>query len=122
MSVLLKYIEVAMMEMISALEFFLLFFIIGLFGIWIWALVDIVTSKFKEDIMQIVWLLVVFFLPFLGVLLYLLIGRSMKRLPPEDQNPADKYDHLAKLKSLLDEGILTPEEYEAEKEKILNRF
>jgi len=47
----------------------------------------------------------------------------MNRIPPpEEQNPADKFDHLTKLKSLLDEGILTPEEYEAEKEKILNRF
>jgi hypothetical protein len=71
--------------------------------------------------MQILWLLVVFFLPFLGVLLYLIIGRSMKRIPPDGQNPSDKFDHLTKLKSLLDEGILTPEEYEVEKEKILNR-
>lgn len=110
-----------MMEMMLGLNLFLLFIVIGLFAVWIWAMIDIITSKFKEDIMQIVWLLVVFFLPFLGVLLYLLIGRTMKRIPPEDQNPADKYDHLAKLKSLLDEGILTPEEYEAEKQKILSR-
>ena len=72
-------------------------------------------------LMQIVWLLVVFFLPFIGVLLYLLIGRSMKRSVPDESNPGEKYDHLTKLKSLLDEGILTPEEYETEKEKILNR-
>ncbi|ADR33713.1 putative integral membrane protein [Sulfuricurvum kujiense DSM 16994] len=111
-----------MMEMMLGLNLFLVFIVIGLFAIWIWAMIDIITSKFKEDLMQIVWLLVVFFLPFLGVLLYLLIGRTMKRIPPEEQNPADKYDHLAKLKSLLDRGILTPEEYEAEKEKILNRF
>lgn len=111
-----------MMEMMLGLNLFLIFIVIGLFAVWIWAMIDIITSKFKEDIMQIVWLLVVFFLPFLGVLLYLLIGRSMKRIPPDEQNPADKYDHLAKLKSLLDEGILTPEEYESEKEKILNRF
>lgn len=110
------------MEMMLGLNLFLVFIVIGLFAIWIWAMIDIITSKFKEDLMQIVWLLVVFFLPFLGVLLYLLIGRSMKRIPPEEQNPADKFDHLAKLKSLLDQGILTPEEYEAEKEKILNRF
>jgi hypothetical protein len=45
----------------------------------------------------------------------------MKRIPPDGQNPSDKFDHLTKLKSLLDEGILTPEEYEVEKEKILNR-
>jgi hypothetical protein len=110
-----------MMEILLGLNLFFLFIIVGMFAIWIWALVDIITSKFKEDLMQIVWLLVVFFLPFIGVLLYLLIGRSMKRIPPEDHNPSEKYDHLTKLKSLLDEGVLTPEEYEAEKEKILNR-
>ena len=31
----------------------------------------------------------------------------------------DKYDKLAKLKKLLDEGVLTQEEFELEKEKIL---
>jgi len=110
-----------MMEMFVGLNLFLLFILVGLFAIWIWALIDIITSKFQDDIMQIVWLIVVFFLPFLGVLVYLLIGRSMKRTPLDEQNPGDKYDHLTKLKSLLDEGILTPEEYEAEKEKILRR-
>jgi len=110
-----------MFEMLLGLNLFLLFIIVGMFAIWIWALVDILTSKFKEDLMQIVWLLVVFFLPFLGVVLYLLIGRTMKRITPEEQSPSAKYDHLTKLKSLLDEGVLTPEEYEAEKEKILNR-
>lgn len=109
------------MEMMLGLNLFLIFIVIGLFAIWIWAMIDIITSKFKEDMMQIVWLLVVFFLPFLGVLLYLLIGRSMKRFPPDEQHPNDKYDQLAKLKSLLDDGILTNEEYEAEKQKILSR-
>ncbi|PHM17561.1 MAG: hypothetical protein CJD30_05775 [Sulfuricurvum sp. PD_MW2] len=108
-----------MMDLFVGLNLFLLFIIIGLFAIWIWALIDILTSKFNEDLMQIVWLLVVFFLPFIGVLLYLLIGRTMKRQSPNESNPSDKYDHLTKLKSLLDEGILTTEEYEAEKEKIL---
>jgi len=111
-----------MMEILLGLNLFFLFIIVGMFAIWIWALVDIITSKFKEDLMQIVWLLVVFFLPFIGVLLYLLLGRNMKRIPPEEQNPSTKYDHLTKIKSLLDEGILTPEEYEMEKEKILKSF
>jgi len=109
------------MEMLFGLELFLLFIIVGLFLIWIWAMMDIITSKFKEDLMQIVWLLIVFFLPFIGVLLYLLIGRNMKRIPPDEDNPGLKYDHLTKLKALLDEGILTPEEYETEKEKLLKR-
>jgi hypothetical protein len=111
-----------MMEIVLGLNLFFLFIIVGMFAIWIWALVDIITSKFKEDLMQIVWLLIVFFLPFIGVLLYLLLGKNMKRIPPEEQNPSTKYDHLTKIKSLLDEGILTPEEYEMEKEKILKSF
>jgi|GEM_PF-884507 len=111
-----------MMEILLGLNLFLLFILVGMFAIWIWAMIDIITSKFKEDLMQVVWLLVVFFLPFIGVLLYLLLGRNMKRTPLEEQNPSHKYDHLTKLKSLLDEGILTPEEYEAEKEKILKSF
>ncbi|MCX6074055.1 MAG: SHOCT domain-containing protein [Campylobacterales bacterium] len=108
------------MEMFMGLHLFLLFIILGLFLIWIWAMIDIITSKFKEDLMQIIWLLVVFFLPFIGVLLYLLIGRMMKQMPPDEYSSGQKYDHLTKLKDLLDSGAITPEEYEREKEKILN--
>jgi uncharacterized membrane protein len=71
--------------------------------------------------MQIVWLLVVFFLPFLGVLLYLLIGRSMKQsIQQKDNDPTLRYAHLEKLKTLLDSGVISETEFEAEKEKILN--
>ncbi len=111
-----------MLEILLGLNLFLLFIIVGMFAIWIWAMIDIITSKFKEDLMQVVWLLVVFFLPFIGVLLYLLLGRNMKRLPTTEHNPSEKYDHLKKIKALLDEGILTPEEYEAEKGKILSLY
>ena len=36
-------------------------------------------------------------------------------------NTSDKYDQLKKIKELLDEGILTQEEYDAEKKKILEK-
>ena len=48
---------------------------------------------------------------------------SIKRLKPDKKrNGTDdsKYDKLQKIKKLLDEGILTKEEYEVEKKKILN--
>lgn len=105
--------------------FVLLFYatIIGVFILWLWALVDIITSKFKENLMQIVWLLVVFFLPFIGVVLYLLIGKSMKisnDICPDNLNV--KYDQLSKIKELLDNGAISQEEFESEKEKILNAY
>ena len=34
--------------------------------------------------------------------------------------PQDKYDRLSKLKALLDAGAITPQEYEAEKKKVLS--
>ncbi|HET8736198.1 MAG TPA: SHOCT domain-containing protein [Pricia sp.] len=42
---------------------------------------------------------------------------------PEDGQPqaTDKYDQLAKLKDLFDEGVLTEKEYEAEKKKLLGQ-
>jgi hypothetical protein len=37
------------------------------------------------------------------------------------QSQTDKYDQLAKLKTLFDDGILTEEEYKAEKSKLLSK-
>lgn len=110
------------MDLFIGLNIFLLFMVIGLFILWIWALVDIIVSKFQDTIMQVVWLLVVFFLPVIGVILYLLVGRSTKRVSDftsEERN--QKYDQLSKLKKLLDEGVISQDEFESEKEKILNR-
>lgn len=36
-------------------------------------------------------------------------------------NTSDKYDQLKKIKKLLDDGVLTQEEYDAEKKKILEQ-
>jgi len=45
---------------------------------WIWDIVDIIKSCFKDDSGKVVWLLVVLLLPFLGLILYLTIGRGQK--------------------------------------------
>jgi hypothetical protein len=39
--------------------------------------------------------------------------------PPPMLPKEDKYDRLIKLKKLLDEGVLTKEEFDREREKIL---
>jgi len=60
------------MEILGALLGFVVFIL------WIWALIDILKSDFKDNINKIIWLLVVFVLNFLGVLLYYFIGRGQK--------------------------------------------
>lgn len=54
-------------------------FLIGIivFILWVWAIIDIVKSKFPGN-NQIVWLLVVILLPALGTLLYVFIGRDQR--------------------------------------------
>ena len=46
-------------------------------AIWIWALIDILRSEFSGS-NKIIWLLVVFFIPVLGLVLYLAMGRKQK--------------------------------------------
>ncbi|MBL4655436.1 MAG: PLDc_N domain-containing protein [Bacteroidia bacterium] len=44
---------------------------------WIWALIDILRSNFKDGSAKLVWLLVTVFVP-LGFILYFIIGRKQR--------------------------------------------
>ena len=48
-----------------------------LFGIYIFVLVDILKSEFR-GYNKIIWILLVLFLPALGTILYLIIGRKQR--------------------------------------------
>jgi len=57
----------------------LLFFV--LFGLlvltfWVWTLLDIVKNGRLNSSEKVIWILVVFFFPLLGSLLYLAVGRK----------------------------------------------
>lgn len=45
--------------------------------LWIYCLIDILKNKFEQND-KIVWVLVVIFLPILGFILYLFIGKNKK--------------------------------------------
>jgi hypothetical protein len=60
---------------------------LGVFGLivallaslfWLWMLIDALTNNGLEPTMKIVWALVIFFLPFLGALAYLIVGRKSR--------------------------------------------
>lgn len=93
---------------------------VAIFALWIWALVDIIRSTFSDIAIKVVWFLLVFFLPLIGFILYVIIGKSTK-VSDNALQTNQKYDDLQRLKSLHQSGALTDEEYESEKQKILLR-
>ena len=51
---------------------------LGLTVLWVLAIVEIIRSEFQDKTERIIWLLLVILLPFLGTILYLMIGRKSR--------------------------------------------
>ncbi len=119
------------------LDLFWTILIIFLFVAWIWVLISVLIDMFRNDISgwaKALWVLFIVFLPILGVLAYLIVHgsdmsqRQMDRAT-EAQEAQDEYirdvagstqaDELAKLASLRDQGVLSADEYQAQKAKLL---
>ena len=119
------------------LDLFWTILIIFLFVAWIWVLFSVLIDVFRNDISgwsKALWVLFIVFLPILGVLAYLIVHgsdmpqRQMDRAT-EAQEAQDEYirdvagstqaDELAKLASLRDQGVLSADEYQAQKAKLL---
>lgn len=63
------------MDFLSILSFLIPFVLV--FGCWLWSLIDILKGEFS-GFNKIIWLLLVIFIPFLGMVLYLIVGRKQK--------------------------------------------
>ena len=110
-----------------------------LFFVWIWLLITIFIDIFRSDISgwgKAGWVLFVIILPFLGVLIYLIVngGKMQERAlkAHSDQMAAQNAyikeaagsggssaDELEKLASLHAQGVLTDDEFAAQKAKLL---
>ncbi|MFB3049785.1 MAG: SHOCT domain-containing protein [Acidimicrobiia bacterium] len=111
---------------------------IFLFIIWIWLLISVFIDIFRNDISgwgKALWVIFVIVLPFLGVLIYLIVHgddmqeRAMNRAAGQQAAQAayiqdvagsgSTADELEKLKGLHDRGVLTDDEFAAQKQKVL---
>ena len=113
-------------------EFFLLF-------AWIWILISVIGDLFRDHelsgVAKAVWVFFLVFLPFLGVLLYLIVrGSGMRdrtikaqvdakkefdsyvREQAQSGSPADELHKLAELK---EKGAISAEEFDRAKAKLL---
>jgi hypothetical protein len=122
------------------LNVFWTIFEIFAFVIWFWLLFTILTDVFRSSDLsgwgKAGWTIFVIFLPLIGILTYLIIrGRSMhersaQRAAQQEQafrsyvqeaagSPTSSADQLAKLADLRQRGVITANEFEQEKTKIL---
>ena len=59
-------------------SFFFILIAIICFALWVYCLIDILQNEFEGKNMKIIWLLLVIFMPFVGSILYLIIGRDQR--------------------------------------------
>lgn len=109
------------------------------FVIWIWILITILTDLFRDHEIsgwaKAAWVLFLVFIPFLTALIYLIArGEGMRDRTIKAQADAKKHfdeyvrqqahtgsaaDELHKLAELKDKGVLSPEEFDRAKAKLL---
>jgi len=124
------------------LSVFWTIFEIFLWVIWIWILIWIFTDIFRSQDLsggaKALWFLFVLFIPLIGVLVYLIARgssmheRALQQARRQDEqfrayvkdaaSPQDGQgaaDQLAKLADLRGQGVISPEEFDRAKAKIL---
>ncbi len=107
--------------------------------IWFWILIYVFIDIFRSHDLsgwaKALWFIFVLFIPLIGVLVYLIARggemhqRSVEQARQQDQavrsyvqevaGTPSAADQLAKLADLRDRGVITPDEFEREKAKIL---
>jgi membrane protein implicated in regulation of membrane protease activity len=114
-------------------------FEIFLWILWFWVLiyvfVDIFRSRDLSGWAKALWFVFVLFIPLIGVLVYLIArggkmhehavheaqqqDQAFRAYVQEAAGPQTSADQLAKLADLRDRGVITPDEFEQQKAKVL---
>jgi hypothetical protein len=123
------------------LNLFWSMFIFFLWIIWIWILITVFIDIFRSHDLsggaKALWFLFVLFIPLIGVLVYLIARggkmheHAVRQAQQQDQEfrqyvqqaaasaPASTADQLSKLADLHDRGVISAEEFERQKAKVL---
>ena len=115
-------------------------FLIFLWVLWFWVLITIFIDIFRSDDLsgwgKAGWFIFVLIIPLIGVLVYLIVrGGKMRQRQVQDAQAQDQQfrsyvqevagpqtssaDELAKLADLRDKGVITAQEFESQKAKLL---
>lgn len=122
-----------LMDLFWSMLWFFMFFL------WIWLLISLFSDIFRSDDLsgwgKAGWVIFMIVAPFLGVLIYLIVrGKSMQERAvaemaareratrdyiQEVATPTSTADELAKLADLRDRGVLTSQEFDAQKAALI---
>jgi hypothetical protein len=114
-------------------------FMIFVWVIWFWVLITIFIDLFRSHDLsgwvKALWFIFILLLPLIGVLVYLIARggkmhehqvrdaqvqeQDFRRYVQETASSGSTADQLAKLADLRDRGVITAEEFDREKAKIL---
>jgi ABC-type multidrug transport system fused ATPase/permease subunit len=114
-------------------------FMIFLWVIWFWILITVFIDIFRSHDLsgwgKALWFIFVLIFPLIGVLVYLIVRggsmheRTVRQAQQQEEQfrgyvqevagPESSADQLAKLADLRDRGVITAEEFDREKAKIL---
>lgn len=64
---------------LGPMELLILLPLLGIFMFPLWTLIDVLKGEFAGN-NKIIWVLVIIFLPFIGSITYVTVGRGQKRL------------------------------------------
>mgnify|MGYP001821212720 CR=1 FL=1 len=116
------------------------FMFLALWVLWLVLLIRIVMDLFRNDDMsgwgKAAWLLLLIVLPYLGVLIYLVVhGDDLQARRVEEErlrsaamrehiaqvaNTGSRADELVKFSQLRNDGVITQEEFDREKARLLD--
>jgi hypothetical protein len=114
--------------------FLMLMIFVPLIMLWIFTLVDLFQRPDLSGIAKAMWAIAVVLLPLIGMLIYFILRDSETpttddrpvSIPPASSDPggsppgaADVADQLERLADLRDKSILTDDEFQREKDKLL---
>lgn len=114
------------------LDFFWAMILIWFWFIVIWMFIRIFADIFRRQdisaVWKVVWIIVLFILPFLGALIYLITRKptaaemedmQLEQRTKQQAAASSTADEIAKLQQLKDSGALTQQEFDAAKARAL---
>jgi hypothetical protein len=105
--------------------FWLIFIFLPLVFLWVFGMLDVIRRHDLSGIVKVLWILVILFLPILGLIVYFLarphdvpMGNTADSAASASatKSPAEE---LEMLEGLRDRGVLTEEQFEQQKHRVL---